>query len=210
MQVCCCFTRTFRRFVIKTITDGEFNVRVFIVLTCCRRARSRSIASFCSIRCCQLTLIRCLCWQFLRSLLPSLHAHTVIEHRATLLSRYFGLYSISFQVQTNDRIVARCFSDALCRRAPTFTSSSWRTWLGCRRARCLLDLILKAPGAPAHRARTRTSLHAVLRFLIPLDRVSRQVLKDGKSTRRKLAAGCKDHDGTLKDLDMAFVVGAPV
>ena len=31
---CCCFTRTFRRFVIKTITDGEFNVRVFIVLTC--------------------------------------------------------------------------------------------------------------------------------------------------------------------------------
>ena len=113
MQVCCCFTRTFRRFVIKTITDGEFNVRVFIVLTCCRRARSRSIACFCSIRCCQLTLIRCLCWQFLRSLLPSLHAHTVIEHRATLLSRYFGLYSISFQVQTNDRIVARCFSDAL-------------------------------------------------------------------------------------------------
>jgi hypothetical protein len=46
--------------------------------------------------------------------------------------------------------------------------------------------------------------------LIPLDRVSRQVLKDCASTRRKLAAGCKDHDGTLKDLDMAFVVGAPV
>lgn len=37
--------------------------------------------------------------QFLRSLLPSLHAHAVRDHRSTLLSRYFGLYSISFQVR---------------------------------------------------------------------------------------------------------------
>jgi hypothetical protein len=36
--------------------------------------------------------------QFLMSIMPLLHAHVFYDHRPTLLSRYFGLHSISFQV----------------------------------------------------------------------------------------------------------------
>jgi hypothetical protein len=35
-------------------------------------------------------------------------------------------------------------------------------------------------------------------------RVARQVLNDSAAARRQLESGCKRHEGTLKDLDMAF------
>jgi hypothetical protein len=38
--------------------------------------------------------------QFLISIMPALHAHMFTDHRSTLLSRYFGLYYISFQVRS--------------------------------------------------------------------------------------------------------------
>jgi hypothetical protein len=49
--------------------------------------------------------------------------------------------------------------------------------------------------------------HLHLFFNLTFVRVSRQVLKDDSpATFRKLKVGCKGHTGTLKDLDMTFLV----
>ena len=147
-------------------------------------------------------------FQFLLSIMPELHAHIFKDHRSTLLSRYLGIYSIWFQVpptltatrflchshQTDFRIPAQgakinfvVMENVAHHRKGRLSSQYDLKGSWCDGFSCVL-----------HQAPTLTTA-----------RVSRQVLQDSAAVRRQFESGCKRHEGTLKDLDMALLARVP-
>jgi hypothetical protein len=144
--------------------------------------------------------------QFLMSIMPSLHAHVFNNHRPTLLSRYFGLHFISFQVKSP------WFALWLLHPSHRLLQGSHirivvmenLAWLQRGHISSRFDMKGSWYFNPC-----QLSFLVICNYLLELTfvRVSRQVLKDeSPATFRKLKVGCKGHDGTLKDLDMTFFV----